>query len=124
MNSKIFMVLRILLGLFILVFGSNKFHEFLPPFEGLSDEAIGHFTSLKNAKILLLVGIVEVVAGIALLTNKFSALMSIILMSVSVNAVLFHVVLDPGNIPPALGLLVLNIAMLYNYRDKYKAILS
>jgi len=124
MNSKIFMALRILLGLFVLVFGANKFLDFLPPFEGLSAEAGTYFGALTSSKTLVLVGFVEVVAGLALITNKFGALMALILMSVSVNAVLFHATLDPGNIVPALGLLVLNIAALYNYKDKYKAILS
>lgn len=124
MNSKIFMVLRILLGIFVLVFGANKFYEFLPPLEGLSNEALAHFLSLKSSNILLLSGVVEVVAGLALITNKFGALMALILMSVSVNAVLFHAVLDPGNIAPAVALLALNLIALYNYKDNYKALLS
>ncbi|MCC1484729.1 DoxX family membrane protein [Winogradskyella immobilis] len=124
MNSKIFMILRILLGLFVLVFGANKFLDFLPPFEGLSPEAGAYFGALTSSKTLMLVGIVEVVTGLALITNKFGALMAVILMSVSVNAVLFHAVLDPANIVPALALLVLNIAALISYKDKYKDLLS
>jgi len=50
--------------------------------------------------------------------------MSVILMSVSVNAVLFHATLDPGNIYSALALLVLNVAMLYGYKSNYKGMLA
>jgi len=124
MNSKVFMVLRILLGIFVLVFGVNKFANFLPALEGMSTDATTFFGALVNAKTMTLVAIVEIATGLALIINKFGALMSIILMSVSVNAVLFHAVLDPGNIPPAIGLLVLNVAVLYGYKDKYKALLS
>ena len=124
MNSKVFMILRLLLGIFVLIFGANKLYQFLPAPEGMSDAAGAYFGALVSSKTIILVGIVEVVAGLALLLNKYGALLSIILMSVSVNAVLFHAVLDPGNVLPAAVLLLLNIIMLYGYKDKYKALLN
>lgn len=124
MNSKVFMVLRILLGIFVLIFGVNKFVGFLPPPEGMSEAAGSYFAALSSAKVMDLVAIVEIIAGIALIFNKFGALFALILMSVSVNAVLFHATLDPGNMIPAIALLVLNVIVLYGYKDKYKALLS
>lgn len=124
MNSKVFMVLRILLGLFVLVFGLNKFLEFLPAPEGMSEDAMAYFGALMNSKTMALVAVVEIVAGLALILNKFGALLALILMSVSVNAVLFHAVLDQANIAGALVLLVLNIAVLFGYKDQYKALLN
>ena len=124
MNPKVFMVLRILLGIFVLIFGLNKFLNFLPAPEGMSADAGAYFGALVNGKTMALVALVEIVAGLALIFNKFGALMAVILMSVSVNAVLFHAVLDPGNIVPALALLALNIVALIGYKHKYKALLS
>jgi putative oxidoreductase len=124
MNSKVFLVLRILLGIFVLVFGLNKFIEFLPGPEGMSEDAMTYFGALVNSKTMVAVAIVEIVAGLALILNKFGALLALILMSVSINAVLFHAVLDPGNIAGALVLLALNITVLIGYKDKYKALLS
>lgn len=124
MNSKVFTAVRILLGVFVLVFGINKFAGFLPPPEGMSADAGAYFGALVNAKVMTLVGIVEIVAGLALILNKFGALLALILMSVSVNAVLFHATLDQGNIAPALLLFVLNILALVGYKDKYKALLN
>ena len=123
MNSKVFMVLRILLGIFVLVFGVNKFAGFLPMPE-LSPEAGAYFGALTSAKTMTLVGVVEIVAGLALLLNKYGALLALILMSISVNAVLFHAVLDPAGIGGAAVLLVLNIAVLYGYKDKFKSLLK
>jgi len=45
-------------------------------------------------------------------------------MSVSINAVLFHAVLDPAGIAGAAVLLILNIAVLYGYKNKYKSLLA
>lgn len=122
MNSKVLMVLRILLGVFILVFGLNKFFQFIPTGD-MSAEAGAYFGALVSAKTLTLVAIVEIAAGIGLIFNKYGALLSLILMSVSINAVLFHLTLDPGNIAGAIVLLILNIIALYNYKDSYKALL-
>ncbi|WP_203258063.1 DoxX family membrane protein [Hyunsoonleella ulvae] len=123
MNSKVFMALRILLGGFVLVFGLNKFLHFIP-FGEMSAEAGAYFAALASAKVITLVGIVEIVAGLALIFNKFGALLALILMSISVNAVLFHLTLDPANSAGAIVLLVLNIIALIGYKDKYKALLS
>ena len=124
MNSKVFMILRILLGVFVLVFGLNKFLNFLPAPEGMSEAAGAYFGALMSAKVISLVAIVEIAAGLALIFNKYGALLAIILMSVSVNIVLFHATLDPENIAPGIVLLVLNIVALYGYKDKYKNLLS
>lgn len=123
MNSKVFLVVRILLGLMLLVFGLNKFLQFLPPIE-LDEAGQNYFMALTNTQTMTLVALVEIVAGLALLTNKFGALMSVILMSVSVNAVLFHATLAPEGIGPALGLLVLNVVALIGYKDQYKDLLK
>lgn len=124
MNSKVFIVLRILLGLFVLAFGINKFYSFIPMEPPTSEDAINYFTALTSSKTMTLVALVEIAAGIALITDKFGALMSLILMSVSINAVLFHATLDPGGIAGSIVLLLLNVIMLYGYKDKYKDLLS
>ncbi|MEP1487644.1 MAG: DoxX family protein [Algibacter sp.] len=122
MNSKVLMVLRILLGLFVLIFGLNKFLHFIP-FGEMSAEAGAYFGALASAKVITLIAIVEIAAGLALILNKYGALLSLILMSISINAVLFHATLAPEGIGPALVLLILNIIALYNYKDSYKALL-
>lgn len=124
MNSKVFLVVRILLGLILLVFGFNKFFQFLPPPEGMSEAAGNYFGALVETKTMTMVAIVEIVAGLALIINKYGALMAVVLMSVSVNAVLYHATLDPGNIAPAIALLLLNLIVMFGYKEKYKDILA
>ena len=123
MNSKILMVIRIVFALALLFFGANKLFHFMDP-PPPPDEAIGYWAALTVTKTMTVVAIVEIAAGIALLLNKYAALMMIILMSVSVNAVLYHLALDSANIIMAVVLIVLNIVMFYNYKDKYKNLLN
>lgn len=123
MNSKVFLVLRILFGLFLLFFGLNKFFHFMD-MGPMSEAAGAYFGALSSTKTIMLVAIVEIIAGLSLLINKFGALMMLILMSVSINAVLFHAILEPATIPGSLMLLVLNVVMLYAYKDQYKELLK
>lgn len=50
--------------------------------------------------------------------------MALILMSVSINAVLFHLFLDPQKIYGVLVLLIFNIIFLFRYKDKYTSLLK
>jgi uncharacterized membrane protein YphA (DoxX/SURF4 family) len=122
MNAKVFMILRIIFGLFLLTFGLNKFLHFIP-MEEMGEAANTYFGALTSTKTIMLVAVIEILAGLSLLLNKYGALMMLILMSISVNAVLFHATLEPGSIAGALILLVLNIVMLVGYKDKYQDIL-
>ena len=123
MNSKVFMVIRIIFALALLFFGANKLFHFMDP-PPPPEEAMGYWTALTVTKTMTLVAIVEIIAGLSLILNKYAALMMIILMSVSVNAILYHLALDSASIGMAVGLLLLNILMLYNYKDSYKELLK
>jgi len=124
MNSKILTVIRIIFGILIAIFGANKFFNFMPAPENLPDAVINYMTALMTTKTLYLIGAVELIAGLAFIFNKYGALMAVILMSVSVNVILFHISLNPEGILPGLILFALNILMLYNYRSKYKDLLA
>ena len=123
MNSKLFLVLRILFGLFLLFFGLNKFFDFVV-FVPETEDAVQYLEALDITQTMFIVAILEIVAGISLLINKFGALFMLILMSISINAVLYHATLEPSTIPGSLILLVFNIIMLFGYKNQYKDLLK
>lgn len=90
----------------------------------MAPEANAYFVNLLSTGTMQLVGIVEIVSALAFIFNKYGALMAVILMSVSINAVLFHIALDPQKIYGALTLLILNISMLYFYKNQYSQFLK
>ena len=122
--KKVLSIIRIVFGILLVIFGANKFFNYMPAPENLPEPVINYMTSLIVTKTLYLVGAVEVVAGLSFIFNKFGALMAIILMSVSINAVMFHAALNPADIAGALILLILNILMLYYYWAQYKDLLK
>lgn len=124
MNSKVFTVIRIIFGILIAVFGANKFLNFMPAPDNLPDSIMNYMTAMMATKTLYLVGAVELISGLSFIFNKYGALMAIILMSVSVNIIFFHLSLNPEGIGPGLVVFILNIIILYGYKDKYKDLLA
>jgi hypothetical protein len=122
MNSTFFIALRFVFGIFLIVFGANKFFHFMPAGQ-MSEAAMNYFSALMSTNTITIIAIVEILAGLSLLVNKFGALMMLILFIISINAILFHAFLEPGSIGGAAVLLILNIVMLYAYKDRYKDIL-
>lgn len=124
MNSKVLLILRILFGVFLVFFGANKFGQWMTPPGEMTADMQNYFGALMSTKTMTLVAIVEIAAGLSLLLNKYASLMMVILMSVSINAVLYHLTLDSANTLMAAVMLVLNLVMLYAYKDNYKGLLS
>lgn len=123
MNSKVTMVLRILLGLVLVIFGANKFYPFMPAPEEMSDGAANFMASLNDTDYMFpLIGAVEVVSGLLLLLKKWVPFALVLLAPVTVNIVLFHVFLEPATIVPGLVILIINIVLIYTYWDKFKTL--
>ncbi|MDY7395782.1 DoxX family membrane protein [Aureibaculum sp. 2210JD6-5] len=123
MNSKVTMVLRILLGLALVIFGANKFYPFMPAPEEMSEGAANFMGALNNTGYMFpLIGAVEVVSGLLLLLKKWVPFALVLLAPVAVNIVLFHVFLEPATIAPGLVILIINIILIYTYWDKYKTL--
>ena len=115
---------RILLGAIFLVFGANGFLHFIPqpppsaaalPFIG-GLAAAGYFFPLLKA--------VEVIAGAALLGNRFVPLALAVLSPIVVNIAAFHLFLDPAGLPLAIAMLALQIYLAWSYRASYRPMLA
>jgi len=123
MKKNLLLAIRIFFGVFLLVFGFDHFFGYLP-FPEMSQEANAYFGALVSTGVMQLVGIIEIAAAVAFIINRFGAFMALLLMAVSINAVLFHLFLDPEKIIIAIALLFLNIMMLIFYKEQYSQLLK
>ena len=124
MNPKITMVARYLLGLILLVFGLNKFINFMPAPE-LPPDATTFFGALMNSGYLMyVVGLVEVVVGLLLVVNKYVPLALILYAPITLNIILFHLFLAPAAILFGVIVLILHVFLFYAYRAKYLPLLA
>lgn len=124
MSPRVTMILRILLGIFILVFGVNKFANFLefPSIPGDGGDLMRiYFTS----GFLKIIGVLEILAGIALLANKYVPLALTFSVAIMLNAAIFHGLHDLPNIGGAMVGLILSLVVLFGgYRERFSSLLS
>ena len=123
MKTKLYMIVRILAGLMLVVFGSNKFLGFIEMQPGSLEMGAFMMALFQSGYLMKLVAVVEVLAGIAFLLNKYTALMAVVLMPVMLNAFLAHLFLDIGGIGGATVLLAFIIVIMINNADRYRNIL-
>lgn len=123
MNPKITMVLRILFGLFCLIFGINKFAHFLqfPAIPGDGGTLMGIYASSGFMK---LIGILEILGGLALIIGRYVPLALIVMIGIMFNATVFHALHDIGGIAGAAVGLILGLVLVYALKTRFLSILS
>jgi uncharacterized membrane protein YphA (DoxX/SURF4 family) len=120
MNSSFTTVLRIVLGLGLLVFGLNKFLDFIPLFE-MPVAAINFIESLKTSGyVFYVVAIIEIFIALLLLLKKWVPFALILLAPISINILLFHLFLDVSGITVAVAIVGLNVLLILKYWKTYR----
>lgn len=123
MNAKVVMGVRILFGVFCLVFGLNKFLNFLPPFEIPGDGGVLMGIYMKSG-FMYIIGALEAICGLLLLLGKYVPLALSILGAIMLNALLFHILHDPANIGGAVGAVIMNVFLAFAYKERFSSIFS
>jgi len=106
-------VARVLLGLVFVVFGSNIFLHFIP-MPPLPATLAGDFSkALIQSHYIYVVGLLQVIGGLLLLTGRFVPLGLTLLGPVIVNILLFHIFLEPSGLPMAIVVAALALFLLW-----------
>src|SRR5947207_1419474 len=92
-------IARSLLGLIFVVFGLNMFLHFVPTPPPPEGPARDFMTALFMSHYLYVVGALQVVGGILLLTGRWVPLGLTLLGPVIVNILCFHVLIAPAGNP-------------------------
>jgi len=117
-------IARSLLGLIFVVFGSNMFLHFIPMPPPPEGPARDFMTVLFVSHYLYVVGALQVVGGLLLLTGRWTPLGLALVGPVIVNIVFFHVLMAPAGLPMAIVVSVLAVFLLWNYRQNFAGILA
>lgn len=124
MNSKFTFFMRLLLGAILLIFGLNKFLQFIPSPE-LPENATAFLTSLAaTGYVIPVVGILEILIGLLLVTNRWVGFALVVLAPISVNILLFHLFLDIPGISGALVVALFNGILMYKMWPKYRPLFN
>jgi len=122
MNSTFTTILRIVLGIVLLVFGLNKFLNFIQMFE-MPPAAANFMESLETTGYAFyLVAIIEIAVAIMLLLKKWVPFALILLAPLTFNILLFHMFLDVSDIWVAIVIFSLNVLLMYKYWKAYRSL--
>ena len=116
-------IARILLGLIFVFFGSNGLLHFLPmpPLpQGVAGEYLHAFFASGYVNVI---GGFQVIGGLLLLIGRFVPLGLTILGAVIVNIWAFHLLMAPEGLPPAVVVTILELFLVWSYRDRFAGIL-
>ena len=117
-------IVRILLGLMFVVFGSNIFLHFIPMPKAAPPPLAGDFAkALFQSHYLYVVALLQVLGGLLLLIGRYVPLGLTLLGPVIVNIVLFHALLAPEGLPLAIVVSVLALVVLAGYRSAFAGLL-
>lgn len=122
--KKIALIVRILLGLMMVVFGLNKFLHFMPMPE--MSPSMGAFMGalMDTGYLMMVVAFLEIAGGVLLLINKKIAIALLLLFPVMINAFLAHLFLDPAGIGGSLIAVVMIIFLFFNNKKSFDPILK
>lgn len=113
MKTKINTTIRIILGISLLIFGLDKFFEFIPHNHVMDEDLVSAFTGLMANKFILpTVGVVEAVSGILLLTKKYRTVALLLMLPVTYGIIAFHLAVDIKGIVPGLIVAIMHIYLL------------
>ena len=117
------LIARVLLGIVVVVFGSNAFLHFIPtpPLQGQAGAFIG---ALIASGYIYAVAMLQIVGGLLLLIGRFVPLGLALLGPIIVNIMLYHICLDPSGLPVAIFVSLLALFLLWVYRDRFAVLLK
>jgi len=120
MKKKILLVVCILFGLMFINAGLNKFFNYIPAPNNLSEKMMKVMAAFMEIGWLMpLVAVAEIVGGTLFMIPKLRALGAIIIFPVMIGIILTHIFLEPSGLPLALVLLAINLWVIIENREKY-----
>jgi uncharacterized membrane protein YphA (DoxX/SURF4 family) len=117
-------IVRVLLGLMFVVFGSNIFLHFIPMPPQKPSLATDFGKALMESHYMYVIGFLQVAGGLLLLIGRYVPLGLMLLGPVIVNILLFHIFLEPTGLPMAIVVAVLALFLLWRYRSNFAGLLK
>lgn len=114
-------IVRVLLGLMFVVFGSNAFLHFMqmPPMAGPAGEFIG---AMNSTGYLQAIAAFQVIGGLFLLIG-FVPLGLLVLGPIIVNIVLFHIFMERSGLGMAFVTAALALFLVWYHRSAFAGVL-
>ena len=122
--NRVSLVARYLLGFLFTVIGLNGFFHFLPMPPPANPLALQYLTVVTASHYMVLIFLLQLIAGLLLLANRFVPLALTLLAAVLFNILLYHLTMDPKGIGLGIFAAILWLLTFSTYRTHFRPILS
>lgn len=117
------LIARILLGLVFFVFGLNFYIHFIPAQLPPGDAGVLMQMMFKHGWFTFY-GLLYIAGGLLILIGRFVPVGLVLLGPIIVNILLFHVAFDLAHIGMGIVVAVLEIFLIYAYREHFKPLFT
>jgi putative oxidoreductase len=91
----------------------------------LGESATNFMMALGSTRYMFpVIGVLEVLCGLSLLTNKYTAISLLLLAPITFNILGFHLALDQGGLIISVVMTLIHLYLIYDIKDKYKPLLK
>ena len=113
-------IFRVVMGFLYLVFGLDYFLHFIP-YQPLHTGAAAALKSglMGTGYIYPMMKTIQVLGGISLMIDRYAPFSAVVLFPISLNVLLFHIILVPSGWLMGVFLMVPNLFLGYAYRKYY-----
>lgn len=125
MKQKILFVVSLLFGLIYINSGLNKLFHYIPVPDDMPESMVrvmGAFTEI--GWLMPLIAVVEIIAGVLVITKKYRALGGLMLFPITVGVLFTHIINIPSGLPIAIILMLINLWIIFENREKYLPIVK
>ena len=123
MNKRVVQVIRIIFGIMLIILGSFSFMNL--PIPDYPAQAKAFLVALSNTGYInYTMGVIFIIVGLMFISGSYVALAALLLAPITVNIILFHLLLDVKSIILGLVVFLLNIFIACTVWDKYKPLLK
>jgi hypothetical protein len=122
--NRVSLVARYLLGFLFTVIGLNGFFHFLPMPPPANPLALQYLTVVTMSHYMVLIFLLQLIAGLLLLANRFVPLALTLLAGVLFNILLYHLTMDPKGIGLGIFAALLWLLTFRAYRTHFRPILT
>lgn len=120
MKKTILLVLSVLLGLFLVNAGLNKFFNYMPMPENMPEAIVKDSMAMMEIEWLMpLIAWAEIIGGLLLAIPKTRALGALVIFPVMVGILLTHIFVAPDGLLMAVIMWVVLLWIMIDNKDKY-----
>ena len=117
-------IIRILIGLLLLFASISYFFHLMPEPETTGNFKAFNVGLVAATYIMPLAKGVELLCGLAFVSNRFVTLANILILPITINILFINIFLAPEGIPIAGALFLGNLFLIYRYWDNYKSVFT